>query len=99
MGSSYRSRGGTIEDIKALIKHPSFDSKYYINDVAIAIAAHAIPFSNNVRQGTISQSYSELETESVVTLVGWGATKVLNLIEIFFYYRTLSKSPISPRWY
>lgn len=81
VGSTYRSQGGILLNIKKFIIHPNFDKKYYSNDIAIIVTSHAITFSNKVRQATIPQPYSEIKTDAIVTLVGWGATqvKIINL--------------------
>ncbi|XP_045770354.1 trypsin, alkaline C-like [Maniola jurtina] len=72
VGSTYRTRGGVLHKIKTIIPHYGFDKSYYTNDIAVVVVAKKFTIGNLVRQGTIIKPDSELLSNSVCTLVGWG---------------------------
>lgn len=76
VGSTYRTHGGSIYNVKSIIHHPEFDESYYNNDIAILVTTKRLSFNNNVRQGTLLKQGVEIKPNSVALLVGWGVTEV-----------------------
>ncbi|XP_037974751.2 trypsin CFT-1 [Plutella xylostella] len=74
VGSSYRTRGGVLHDVKTIITHPGFDKRIYNNDVAVLVASKPFTLNKYVRQGTIPKPGTETKENSKVTLIGWGVT-------------------------
>ncbi|XP_038216248.1 trypsin, alkaline C-like [Zerene cesonia] len=104
VGSSFRSRGGVLHKVKAIVPHREFDKYYFTNDVAIVVLSKKILFGSTTRQATIANKGTELKPNSLCTLIGWGVTQVggqqsdqLQLATIFtvdqsdcrFRYRTI----------
>ncbi|GBP42995.1 Trypsin, alkaline C [Eumeta japonica] len=75
VGSSYRSHGGTVIDLQQIIVHPQFKPFTYENDLAIAILAKQLTFSDAIRQGAVPPMNTEIKPDSPCMLVGWGATE------------------------
>ncbi|KAG6448832.1 hypothetical protein O3G_MSEX005710 [Manduca sexta] len=72
VGSSYRTRGGFIHNIKTIVPHPDFDKFFYTNDIAVIVVTKPFIFGKKVKQGTILKYGAEVMPNSVCTLVGWG---------------------------
>ncbi|PZC80610.1 hypothetical protein B5X24_HaOG200408 [Helicoverpa armigera] len=72
VGSSYRSGGGVLHNLKTIIPHRGFDKYFYTNDIAIVVVSKPFAFNTNVRQGTIIKQGVEIKPDSLCTLVGWG---------------------------
>uniref|UniRef100_A0A2A4JDE7 Peptidase S1 domain-containing protein n=1 Tax=Heliothis virescens TaxID=7102 RepID=A0A2A4JDE7_HELVI len=72
VGSTYRSGGGVLHNLKTIIPHRGFDKYFYTNDIAIAVVSKPFSFNSNVRQGTIIKQGVEVKPDSLCTLVGWG---------------------------
>lgn len=76
MGSSFRSSGGVIHNLKKIIVHPDFDNVYYTNDVAVVVVEKKFVFGEHVAQGTIAKYRSGIRDGVMCTLVGWGSMEV-----------------------
>ncbi|XP_075983978.1 trypsin, alkaline A-like [Anticarsia gemmatalis] len=72
VGSSYRTRGGAMHNLKTIIPHNEFDKYYYTNDIAIVVVSKQFTFNNNVKQSTIIKQGVEIKPDSLCQLVGWG---------------------------
>ncbi|XP_022832042.1 trypsin, alkaline A-like isoform X1 [Spodoptera litura] len=72
VGSTYRTGGGVLHNLKTIIPHKDFDKFFYTNDISVVVVAKQFSFNNNVRQGTIIKQGVEIKPDSLCTLVGWG---------------------------
>ncbi|KOB69586.1 Co-chaperone protein HscB, mitochondrial [Operophtera brumata] len=76
VGSTFRTRGGVIHNVKTIVHHPDFDNTYYTNDIAVLVVANRINLNANVRQGTLIKQGVEVKPNSLSMLVGWGVREV-----------------------
>ncbi|XP_053617359.1 trypsin, alkaline C-like [Plodia interpunctella] len=76
VGSSFRSRGGMLYNVKTIVPHRNFDKYFYTRDIAIVVVSKPFLMGRNVRQGTIITRGTELKPNSICTLVGWGSKEV-----------------------
>ncbi|XP_026755156.3 trypsin, alkaline C-like [Galleria mellonella] len=76
VGSSYRTRGGVLHNVKTIIPHHAFDKYFYTNDIAMVVVSKPFQLGGNVRQGTIIKRGVEVKSNSICTLIGWGANQV-----------------------
>lgn len=76
VGTSYRTRGGALHNVKAIYPHPSFDKTLYNNDIAVVVAESNFVLGGSVRRGTISKPGHDVKAGSAATLVGWGVMGV-----------------------
>ncbi|KAM3964011.1 LOW QUALITY PROTEIN: trypsin, alkaline A [Aphomia sociella] len=71
VGSSYRSRGGVLYNVKIIIPHHNFDKYFYTNDIAVVVVSKQFLLGGKVRQGTIIRHGVEVKPNSICTLIGW----------------------------
>ncbi|KAL0867807.1 hypothetical protein ABMA27_008509 [Loxostege sticticalis] len=76
VGSSYRTKGGSLYSLKNIIPHEAFDTSYYTNDIAVIVVSKKISFNMNVKQSTIIRPNVEVKPYSLSTLVGWGSEEI-----------------------
>lgn len=76
IGSTFRTGGGTVHNVKTIVHHPDFDNTYYTNDIAVLVVANRINIDHNVRQGTLIKQGVEIKPNSVCVIVGWGLREV-----------------------
>ncbi|XP_028168643.1 trypsin, alkaline A-like [Ostrinia furnacalis] len=76
VGSSYRTRGGSLYNLKTIIPHEAFDKNFYTNDIAVLVLSKQIKLNSNVKQSTIIRPNVEVKPYSLCTLVGWGTEEV-----------------------
>nr|XP_049698918.1 trypsin, alkaline C-like [Helicoverpa armigera] len=73
VGSSYRSSGGVIHNVRAIRVHENYEELENTNDIAIMAMVEPFIFNNNVRQASIPIHGLEFDHNIECTLVGWGA--------------------------
>lgn len=84
VGSSFRSRGGYIHNLKAIVPHRAFDRYYYTNDIALVVVTKPFLFGRNIRQSTIIKYGVEIKPNSICTLIGWGVLEV-SITKLFLF--------------
>ncbi|XP_026737030.1 trypsin, alkaline C-like [Trichoplusia ni] len=72
VGSTYRTRGGVLHNIKSIIPHQAFDKYFYTNDIAMVVVSRPFSFNSYVKQSTIIKQGVEIKPNSMATLIGWG---------------------------
>ncbi|CAG4965126.1 unnamed protein product [Colias eurytheme] len=75
VGSSQANSGGQVLNVGSFIIHPSYDVTESNNDVAILRAQSFINYGTNVNRISIAGSNYNLNDNTVVTVMGWGAIR------------------------
>ncbi|CAH0402717.1 unnamed protein product [Chilo suppressalis] len=73
VGSSFRTGGGSLYNLKTIIPHEGFNRSYYFNDIAVVVVDKPIRTSVNVKQSKIIQKGLEVKPFSGCVVAGWGA--------------------------
>ncbi|XP_047033009.1 trypsin, alkaline C-like [Helicoverpa zea] len=72
VGSSYRSSGGVIHNVRAIRVHENYEELENTNDIAIMAMVEPFIFNSNVRKASIPIHGLEFDYNFECTLVGWG---------------------------
>ncbi|CAH2986222.1 unnamed protein product [Chilo suppressalis] len=91
VGSSFRTGGGSLYNLKTIIPHEGFNRSYYFNDIAVVVVDKPIRTSVNVKQSKIIQKGLEVKPFSGCVVAGWGAKEVINCLCIKFHPVPLSR--------
>ncbi|XP_026733140.1 trypsin, alkaline C-like [Trichoplusia ni] len=75
IGSSYRSSGGEVLPLAAILMYPTYTIHKYDDDVAILRTAVEIKYSATVQPAPIAGPSYDLADDEVVWATGWGATE------------------------
>ncbi|XP_050346882.1 trypsin CFT-1-like [Nymphalis io] len=76
VGSTNANSGGVVYTTNRIIRHPSYNSRTFDNDICVLRINGAFSFNNNVRASRIAGANYNLADNQVVWAIGWGHTSV-----------------------
>ncbi|KAF7276378.1 hypothetical protein GWI33_007241, partial [Rhynchophorus ferrugineus] len=74
VGSSYRTSGGQIVNVKKITSHTSFSSVTYDYDVAVVELASSLTFGTGVQPIALPDSSFKIVNGKIAVATGWGLT-------------------------
>ncbi|XP_047519481.1 trypsin delta-like [Pieris napi] len=75
VGSSWRTHGGEMYDVKESYMHPQYDTKQFVNDVGLLRLYSTLRFSSRVLPILLAARDSRLPANQMAIVSGWGDMK------------------------
>lgn len=80
VGSTTSGQGGTVHIVKQQIRHPNFNYEKIDYDFALFELEKPVVLNQNAQIVKLAESGDELKNGDIVSITGWGATEVINIM-------------------
>lgn len=76
IGSTNRSSGGQVVQVRSIDRHSGYNSQTIDNDICMLYTVQTINYSNNAQPATIPPANFNIPADAAFDVSGWGALAV-----------------------